>query len=169
MVCYSRDKNLRDHLVRATLPPLLSRTSTRSSVHQGFVKCGKRADCALCSHSEATKLIKMYKWDGSLEQLEIKKRITSTDENLVYIISCTKQNGPCAKVNPQYVGETGKIAKRRCARHIGTTTNPSQADTTLPVGVHCRPFSCGPPVYPHREEQGPLRQEDQGDALHPTI
>ena len=127
MVCYSKDKNLQDHLVRATLPPLLSRTSTRSSVHQGFVKCGKRADC---SHSEATKSIKMYKRDGSLEQLEIKKRITCTDENLVYIISCTKQKGACAKVHPQYVGETG---------------NPSQAnllicptDTTLPVGVHFR-------------------------------
>ena len=75
----------------------------------------------LCSHSEATKSIKMYKRDGSLEQLEIKKRITCTDENLVYIILCTKQNGACAKV--------------------------------------------------HREdpEQGPLRQKDQGDALHPTI
>ena len=36
------------------------------------------------------------------------------------------------------MGETGKTAKWRCARHIGTATNPSQADTTLPVGVHFR-------------------------------
>ena len=63
----------------------------------------------LCSHSEATKSIKMYKRDGSLEQLEIKKRITCTDENFVYIISCTKQNGPCAKVYPQFVGEDHKV------------------------------------------------------------
>ena len=64
-------------------------------------------------------------------------------ELAVHNILCTKQNGPCAKVHPQYVGETEKTAKWRCARHIGTatnSTNPSQADTThtLPVGVHFR-------------------------------
>ena len=40
--------------------------------------------------------------------------------------------------HPQYIGETGHSAKWRCARHIGSITNPSQSNTTLPVGSHFR-------------------------------
>ena len=36
------------------------------------------------------------------------------------------------------MGETGHSAKWRCFRHLGTITNESQADTTVPVGVHVR-------------------------------
>ena len=60
------------------------------------------------------------------------------DENLIYLIECTKPKGQCVKVHPQYVGETGKSAKWRCAMHIGTVTNQSQSETTLPVGSHFR-------------------------------
>ena len=31
-----------------------------------------------------------------------------TDENLIFAISCTKSNGQCQKVHPQYIGESGK-------------------------------------------------------------
>ena len=65
-------------------------------------------------------------------------KITFPIRNIIYCISFTKQNGTCSKVCPQYIGETGKSARERCARHIGSTTNNSQSDTTLPVGVHFR-------------------------------
>ena len=80
---------------------------TLVTIQDGFIyhQCGKRGDCTLCMHSEASTLITIYKKDSSLEQLEIKKRVTCTDESLVYIILCTKQNGTCAKVHPQYVGD----------------------------------------------------------------
>ena len=68
----------------------------------------------------------------------INSMITCTDSKIIYCISCTKQSGACAKLHPQYISETGKSAKERCARHIGTTTNHSLSDTTLPVGVHFR-------------------------------
>ena len=73
-----------------------------------------------------------------MESVPIKSKLTCTDENIIYVISCEKDNGDCAKVHPQYVGETGHSAKWRCSRHLGTITNDSQVDTTVPVGVHFR-------------------------------
>ena len=61
-----------------------------------------------------------------------------TDENLIYAISCTKSNGQCQKVHPQYIGESGKLAKWRCARHLATITNQSKSDAILPMGVPFR-------------------------------
>ena len=59
-------------------------------------------------------------------------RLWFCDENIIYVISCEKSNGDCIKVHPQYVGETGNSAKRRCAGHISSIVNSSQEDTTLP-------------------------------------
>ena len=47
-------------------------------------------------------------------------RLWFCDENIIYVISCEKSNGDCIKVHPQYVGETGNSAKRRCAGHISS-------------------------------------------------
>ena len=137
MVCYTRDKNLRDILVRAVLPPPTRLQNSRSS-KLGFVKCGKRGDCILCSHSDNSTLRRVYLPDSSVQEYPITSRITCTDTNVIYVISCEKDQGRCKQVHPQYVGETGHSAKWRCARHIGTITNPSQENTTLPVGTHFR-------------------------------
>ena len=74
--------------------------------------------------------VKLYMKDGSQDDLVINSKITCTDSNITYCISCTKQSGACAKVHSQYIGETGKPAKERCARHIGTT--PTTAKPTQP-------------------------------------
>ena len=39
---------------------------------------------------------------------------------------------------PQYVGVTEKSAKVRFSEHVGSATQPCQANTTKPVGVHFR-------------------------------
>ena len=44
----------------------------------------------------------------------------------------------CQGQGPQYVGCTSRAAKVRCSEHIGSTTNPSQANTNKSVGVHFR-------------------------------
>ena len=137
MVCYTRDKNLRDILVRATLPPPVRRQGCRAA-KQGFVRCLKRGDCTLCSHSRNSNSRTVYLQDNTTRELSIPGHITCTDENIIYVISCEKSNGDCIKVHPQYVGETGNSAKRRCAGHISSIVNSSQEDTTLPVGVHFR-------------------------------
>ena len=137
MVCYTRDKNLRDILVRAVLPPPKQRQGLREP-KKGFFKCGKRADCSLCSHSSNTSVRTVYKADGTREEYPISSKLTCTDESIIYVISCEKQSGECIKKHPQYVGETGHSAKWRCSRHLGTVTNPSQVDTITPVGSHFR-------------------------------
>ena len=137
MVCYTRDKNLRDILVRAVLPPIQRRQPARGC-KQGFVKCGKRVDCVLCSHSTNSTTRTVFLPDQSVKTFPINSRITCTDENIIYSITCTKSNGDCILCHPQYIGETGHSAKWRCARHVGSITNPSQSNTTLPVGSHFR-------------------------------
>ena len=82
--------------------------------------------------------IELFDDKGNMSMIQIKSKITCTDENLVYAIVCTKQNGLCNSVHPLYFGETGKSAKWRCAKHIGSITNQCHANTSLPVGAHFR-------------------------------
>ena len=46
---------------------------------------------------------KLHMKDGSQEDLVINLKITRTESNIIYCISCSKQSGACAKVYPQYV------------------------------------------------------------------
>lgn len=138
MVSYTRDKNLRDILVRAVLPPLRRPSGGTRAARLGFFRCGKRSDCILCSHSVNCQSLDLFDDKGNMSTIPIKSKITCTDENLVYAIVCTKQNGLCNSVRPLYFGETGKSAKWRCAKHIGSITNQCQANTSLPVGAHFR-------------------------------
>ena len=64
-----------------------------------------------CIEKVVCKKVKLYMKDGSQEDLVINSRITCTNNNTIYCISCTKQSGACAKVHPQYIGETGKSYK----------------------------------------------------------
>lgn len=134
MVCYTRDKNLRDILVRAKLPPPTRILPTRGA-KEGFVRCGKRGDCTLCSHSHNTSSVKLFKLDGSSTDWPIGQRITCTDKNVIYVISCIKSSGECAKVHPQYFGETKRMAKTRFSGHLGTVRRPTE-QTNFPVGTH---------------------------------
>ena len=52
------------------------------------------------SRCVACKKVKLYTKDGSQEDLVINSKITCTDSNIIYCISCTKQSGACAKGAP---------------------------------------------------------------------
>lgn len=137
MVCYTRDKNLREILVRAKLPPPVKHQPPRQS-RNGFVKCGKRGDCGLCSHSQNESSLKLFFNGTDSIDLPIKSKITCTDTNVIYCIKCTKPNGECPKVKPMYIGETSKMAKTRCSGHLSSIRLESQENTALPVGQHFR-------------------------------
>ena len=65
--------------------------------------------------------------------------ITCSTPGVIYTVSCRKQSGECARVRgPQYVGCTTRAAKVRFGEHVGSVTQPSQANTIKPVGVHFR-------------------------------
>ena len=54
MVCYSRDKNIREELCQAKLPPVRSNMATRQGdAVEGFRRCGK-SGCRLCPYTGQT-------------------------------------------------------------------------------------------------------------------
>ena len=57
---------------------------------------------------------------------------------MVYTVTCGKQSGECGQLGPQYVGCTARAGKVRFSEHVGSATQPSQANTTKPVGEHFR-------------------------------
>ena len=58
------------------------------------------------------------------------------------MLTCVKDSGLCNQVHPTYVGECGDSKNssftHRLASHLGSATQPSQADTVKPVGRHFR-------------------------------
>jgi hypothetical protein len=139
MVSYTRTKNLRDILIRAKLPPPAQRQGTRGVVG-GFRKCNKRANCALCQHSEPG-IISSYTCPVSNKTVRISTPITCTDKG-VYLAFCKKDTGQCSQVAPTYVGECGdgenSSFTHRFSTHFGSATQPCQVDTVKPVGRHLR-------------------------------
>ena len=54
LVTYTRTKNLRDIIFRAQIPKIMRRPGLRAARPNGFFKCGRRSNCALCRHSVNT-------------------------------------------------------------------------------------------------------------------
>ena len=54
-------------------------------------------------------------------------------------MTCKKDCGECVRCRgPQYVGCTERPLKTRFSEHLGSVTQPSQVNTSKPVGVHFR-------------------------------
>ena len=132
MVCWSRSQNIKDILVRAKLP---SRDQPRRSERTklGFKHCGR--DCVMCSISP--KFASDFRSSATKETFPICSSMTCTTSNVIYTITCSKQDNSC-KDMVQYVGETCRRVCDRILEHRGSVTNPAQANTTKPVGQHFR-------------------------------
>ena len=141
MVSYTRAKNIREIVIRSKVPHLQRKVRPTPP---GFRKCAKRADCALCLHSENAA---SHSCIVSGETFPITTSITCTDSNLIYKVACVKSSGSCLHSHPTYIGETGSTARARCAQHLGTTMQPCHQDTSKPVGRHFRL----PGHVPHRD------------------
>ena len=133
-VGYSRTQSLRDILVRSKLPPPSSRHNSTLAT-SGFRKCGQRADCSLCSHSCNTT---SHTCTHTGEKFIINSSINCTTPGVVYCLQCVKDTGVCGRLRPQYIGVTSRPAKVRFSEHLGSATQPCQADTAKPIGVHFR-------------------------------
>ena len=103
MVAYLRPKNLRQWLVRASLPGPPRHRSLRQQ-QTGFKPCRKRGNCALCAHS--VEPVSSYTCPVSGTVVNIGQNITCSDIG-IYILLCKKDSGQCQLVHPTYVGECG--------------------------------------------------------------
>ena len=142
MVAYSRTKSLCDILVRSKLPPSNYRQEKRLA-RSGFRKCLGRAKCAACPHSVIST---SHTCNYTGEVYNITSNISCSTPGVIYTVSCQKQSGECARQGgPQYVGCTTRPGKVRFGEHVGSVTQPSQANTNKPVGAHFRLTWCSSP------------------------
>ena len=131
MVAYSRTRNLKEIIIRSTLPPKGRKGRTPAP---GFKLCG-RANCACCQHAESA-----TNFSGKTgEKFDITSPISCHDTNVVYLVRCDKTSGACLQAGqPTYVGVCTRPVRERCGEHFGSATWPSQVDTEKPVGAHFR-------------------------------
>ena len=126
MVCWTRPKNLRECLIRAKLPKILEpKRPSRNKI--GFKHCGY--DCILCKFSP--KFADNIVSSVTKEKFPILSNLTCNSENIIYCITCTKDNGNC-KTHPQYIGQTGRKAVDRFREH----RNSIEPNSVKTVGQH---------------------------------
>ena len=126
MICWTRPKNLRDHLIKAKLPPIITeRRSDRDK--NGFSHCGR--NCKMCQNSP--RFCKSVVNSKTQEIFPILSKLDCTSKNVIYLITCRKNSGPCAGRKPQYVGQTSRIVATRFNEHAHSTRTGSNT-----VGRH---------------------------------
>ena len=123
MVCWSRPKNLIEFLSRAQLP----KDNRPSRNKLGFKQCG--FNCMLCKFSP--KFVNNIVSSITHETIPILSYLTCDSENVIYCITCTKDNGNC-KTHPQYIGQTGRKAVKRFSEH----KNSISPNAITAVGQH---------------------------------
>ena len=115
LVAYKRVKNIRNYVIRSKVPEP-NQTRTRRKIN-GMKKCTK--NCPICPFIKETREIKAKKFTWKLN-----RKITCQSHNIVYMISCQKEN--CLQ---NYIGESERKLKDRISEHIGyiRTRNKTQA------------------------------------------
>ena len=119
LTAFRRQRNLKDHLIRAKVPSDPKLHQTRR--HRGMKKCNK--NCSACPFIREVKSIKINNAEWKINQ-----SLDCSVSNCIYLIQCKKEN--CKKV---YIGETKRIMKFRFAEHRGYVTTQ---DETQATGAH---------------------------------
>ena len=119
LTAYKRQKNVRDHLVRAKVPGELRPYPERA--RRGMKKCGK--NCTACPFIKEAKSLKI---DGI--EWKINQNLNCETFNCIYMIQCLKEN-----CKMRYIGETRRILKFRLAEHRGYVKNE---DLSMATGEH---------------------------------
>ena len=122
LVAYRRNPNIASMCIRAKLPKS-NETRDRRKI-KGLKKCGKQ--CVICPYVKEGKQIrgKQFVW-------KINDDISCESENIVYIISCEKEN--CQqkeKVQQRYIGEGERSLKDRICEHLGYIRNKNLNQST---------------------------------------
>ena len=119
LVAFKRQRNIRDHIIRAKVPvqaPIYPKREMK-----GMTKCWKCSICPYITEGSSIKIVNKPNWG-------INKRVNCDSFNVVYLIECNIET--CKK---RYVGETERRLKDRLADHRGYATNKVVAQ---PTGAH---------------------------------
>ena len=118
LIAYRRQKNIKEFLVRAKVPP---RNKKTKRTVKGMKKCNK--SCHACPFILEGKEIKGDKFDW-----KITIPANCKTKNIVYMIECNKEN--CKQ---RYIGESKKTIGERLSEHKVYVNNifPTQA-----TGIH---------------------------------
>ena len=151
VTAYKKDRNLSDHLVRASHP------RTTLSNLPGTFPC-KRSRCNTCKYVTKDNLTLIT---GPHNSIQVKDYFTCTTSNVVYIIICKK----CKIL---YVGETQRRLADRITEHLRSIRINSDG---FPVAKHFNPPStcnindfCVTGVFACRGSQ-----QDRKDCEHRLI
>ena len=106
LTAFKRQKNIRDHIIRAKLPNSQRAYPLRNL--KGMKKCKKT--CRACPFIKETKCINIDRENS----WNIEQNLDCNTSNVVYMIECNKEN-----CKMRYIGETKRIFKFRMAEHIG--------------------------------------------------
>ena len=120
LTAFRRQKNLRDLLIRAKVPPPPKKHEERRKI--GMSKCGLA--CTACPYVKSQKQIKLP--DKGI--WHINRNVNCRSFNVIYLIECDKDN--CKQ---RYVGETGRVFKFRLYEHRGYISNKDESQAT---GAH---------------------------------
>ena len=104
MVAFRRAKNLKDHLIRAKVPPPPPARQRR--ILNGMTTCNK----PLCATCPFVKKITTFKGPFSKMQVNLNYPMNCLSKNLIYCIQCSK----CQQI---YVGQTSRSLKERFCEH----------------------------------------------------
>ena len=120
LTAFKKQKNIRDHLVRAKVadPPQIRPIRRKNP---GMKRCGKM--CTICPYVKEGKEVKI---ENKKVPWKISKNVNCESKNIIYIIECLK----CKK---RYIGESKRSLKSRLADHRGYI-NKEQVDTA--TGAH---------------------------------
>ena len=108
LIAYRRQKNIKDFLIRAKVPPTFKGNHKR--IIPGMKQCHKLTgmrQCHTCPFIKEGKEInaETFKW-------KINKSVSCEDSNIVYLIECNKE-----RCKMQYIGETERTLRERFQEH----------------------------------------------------
>ena len=117
LIAYKRQKNIKDYVVRAKIPPTLTKNPRRKI--PGMRKCGRQ--CHVCPYIKEEKEIQCgeVKW-------KLNKPLNCNAKNVIYMIECSK-------CHSKYIGETERELKDRISDH---KTYIRSKKLNQPVGEH---------------------------------
>ena len=116
LIAYKRPRNIRQYLIRAKIPPALTRP--RRSL-PGMKRCG---GCVTCPFVKPGKTIKATAINYAVD---INRAVDCNTRNVIYCIECVKHS--CRQ---QYIGQTHKSLKERFNQHRGYVNTKKLAKAT---------------------------------------
>ena len=119
LVGFRRQRNLKNHLIRAKVPAPAPIYPQRE--RKGMNKCGKCVICSFVKEGKDIVIPNKPKWS-------INKRVDCNSSNIVYLIECNIDT--CKE---RYIGETERRLKDRLADHRAYVTSKV---VTQPTGAH---------------------------------